>query len=107
MLMKTLTEKQQRWSSIIEDWSHSGLSRAEYCRQHQLNPDQFYAWKYKLAKINHARKDTAEFLPLTVIQKADTASSISLSVAGVEIRYEYDTDAELLKRLLCTLRAVS
>jgi hypothetical protein len=105
--MKTLTEKQQRWSTIIEDWSHSGLSQAEYCRQHQLNLDQFYAWKYKLAKANHQPKDKAEFLPLTVIQNADTAASIILCVAGVEIRYEHDTDPELLTQLLCTLRVVS
>lgn len=105
--MKPLTEKQQHWSSIIEAWSRSGLSQAEYCRQHQVDLERFYAWKYKLAKINQPGQDNAEFLPLTLIEKADTAASISLSVGGVEIRYEHDTDPQLLKQLLCTLRAVA
>jgi len=105
--MKALTEKQQHWSSIIEQWSHSGLSQAEYCRQHQVDLERFYAWKYKLTKIKHPRTDNAGFLPLTVIEKADTAPSISLSVAGVQIRYDHDTDPQLLKQLLCALRAVS
>jgi len=105
--MKTLTEKQQHWSSIIAEWSHSGLSQADYCRQHRLDLNQFYAWKYKLAKNKHPRTDNTEFLPLTVIHKTDTAPSISLSVAGVQIRYDHDTDPELLNQLLRTLRAVS
>ena len=105
--MKALTEKQQHWSSIIEKWSHSGLSQAEYCRQHQLDADQFYAWKSKLAKITRPRADNAEFLPLTVIHQADVSSSINLLVAGVEICYQLDTDPALLKQLLHTVREVS
>ena len=107
MLMKTLTEKQQHWSSLIEQWSHSGLSQADFCRRHQINLDRFYSWKYKLAKISYSPKDNGEFLPLAVIQNANTATSIVLTVAGVEIRYQYDTDPELLSQLLCTLKAVS
>lgn len=105
--MKILSEKQQYWLSIIEDWSHSGLSQAEYCRRHQLNPDQFYGWKHTLAKIQRNAKDDGEFLPLAVIENANAASSIILCVAGFEVRYQYDTDPELLKQLLHTLRAVS
>ena len=30
-----------RWKQHIEDWQASGLSQAEYCRQHGLNANTF------------------------------------------------------------------
>jgi hypothetical protein len=30
-----------RWKNHIEDWQASGLSQAEYCRQHGLNANTF------------------------------------------------------------------
>ena len=104
--MKTLTPKQQRWTCILEDWINSGLSQAEYCRQHHLCPKQFYWWKRHFAKAKSVSPEKAEFLPL-VIENNSADSSIVLNVAGIQIHYQRDTDPALLVQLLGILRAAS
>lgn len=39
------------WQGHLEDWRHSGLKQAEYCRRHNLSYWNFRKWKDRL--INH------------------------------------------------------
>ena len=45
-----LTEKQEYWQHHIKQWSQSGQSQAEYCRQHHLKVKSFNYFKSRLKK---------------------------------------------------------
>ena len=36
------------WFKHIDAWKQTGISQAEYCRKHNLRPNQFWYWKAKL-----------------------------------------------------------
>lgn len=38
-------EKEAYWRKVLMQWSHSGLSQAEFCRQQGLNANTFSSWK--------------------------------------------------------------
>jgi hypothetical protein len=42
-----LSHKEQFWQEQITQKQKSGLSRAAYCRKHQLNYDRFVYWERK------------------------------------------------------------
>lgn len=44
---KTDTAKEQIWKEHVTHQKESGLSRVEYCRNHQLNYHQFGYWERK------------------------------------------------------------
>ncbi len=41
-------KSRQYWVEHVSAWSTSGLSQADYCRQHDLAKGNFYNWKLKL-----------------------------------------------------------
>jgi hypothetical protein len=42
--------KEQHWRQVLADWQTSGLSIAEYCRQKNISPGQFYDWQKRLRR---------------------------------------------------------
>ena len=108
--MPTLTTNQQHWQSIIEDWQQSGLTQADYCRQHQIKPQRFYAWKHQLkAKqnpINQHKPGT--FLPV-LLEHPEPKKEPTLKVIcqGAEIEITHTTDADLFKKAVHWLGGLS
>lgn len=43
-------ENQEFWLHHLNQWQESNLSRAAYCRQHQLNYERFQYWFKKQSK---------------------------------------------------------
>jgi transposase-like protein len=50
--------RRERWSIHIEAWQRSGVSQAEYCRQHRFDEKTFTRWLKHLAGEEAARKLT-------------------------------------------------
>lgn len=53
--MKTQTTKTKRqyrsaqqWQHLINDFTQSGLSQSEFCRQHSVTPSALWSWRKKL-----------------------------------------------------------
>ena len=44
-------ERAAHWQKQISQWQKSGLSGAQFCKQHELDLSQFYYWSKK-----HSRK---------------------------------------------------
>ena len=44
-----LRARRQLWAGHLHQWKQSGLSQAQYCRQHQLSAATFAWWKRRLA----------------------------------------------------------
>ncbi len=81
-----------QWRKHIAGQAESGLTAAEYCRQHELVTNQFLYWRAKLK----ARKD-GEFIPVG----KGTASSFELMVNDqIRVKIPGDFEAEALRRLL-------
>ena len=71
--------KQDDWNRHIENWSKSGLSQVQYCRENNLNKHTFAYWKSKFNKQNIFRP----FLPVSV--RSDTRSEISSFPSGISL----------------------
>ena len=107
--MSKLTANQQHWQSIIKDWQQSSLSQAEYCRQHQLNPQRFYAWKHQLKdKQKPSPKKAGGFLPVVWDQpESKTERALKIHCQGAEIEITHQTDPDLFKKAVHWLGGLS
>ena len=105
-----LTPKQQQWAALIDQWSASGLTQAQFCQQRDIDPARFYAWKHLLTKKQLPADDhlstTGPFLPVA-IESARPSATITLTVNQVEVTYRPDINDQLLVHLLKLLKEVA
>jgi hypothetical protein len=100
-----MTQNQQYWQSAIQKWTASGLSQAEFCRQNNIKPRRFYAWKNRLQPATPALSSCSQpFVEVSPAVTTDQPGPVVMSLAGVEIHYDQNTSPELLIRLLKLLR---
>jgi hypothetical protein len=97
------------WKQHIENWRSSGLTQADYCRQHELKDYKFTYWKKRCIPADSA----ITFVPLKIRRSLPASSdpgSSSLRLImdkdlAIEIRPDFDP--RLLRRLIATLRSLS
>lgn len=70
------------WKSHIDQWSDSGLSQIEYCRQKELSRYKFTYWKTKFKKKN---------LPLEFVQ----VSQVSQIMHRTDLKLNIDPDVQI------------
>lgn len=108
--MQKMTGKQRAWQKRIVDWSESGLSQADYCRRHGIQPKRFYSWKNRLEKLNGSPAPVVSqgnFLPVELIDKdrERQRAAVLLRVNGIEIHYTHTTDEILLLKAIALMEA--
>jgi len=54
------------WESMVAAWKNSGLTRKEFCEQHQLNHNQFL---YQRVKYDQKRRHLPEWLSVQQSEK--------------------------------------
>ena len=103
-------ERRQFWQKHIDNWSTSGLSQAQYCRDHSLNTLTFYSWKKKLT---HHQSQSPRFVAVNIPspQKEDDqpkGSTLCLKLSnGMGIEVADGFSQQTLERLIETVtRAV-
>lgn len=104
-----LEQKRIYWKQHIDSWQSTGLTQAEYCRQHSLKHHQLVYWKKRFLKT---RTDVS-FVPLKLDDLLDVPTrpqiaSLSLVINNhfkVEIRAGFD--AQLLRQLIFALRGLT
>lgn len=106
-----MTEKQEYWSSIIEQWSASGMTQVEYCKKNNIRLKSFYTWKWQL---NNKDKSKAKikrtppmFVALALDEEAIDSGTIAITVNDVAIHYRRDTNDTLFLRLVKLLKEVA
>ena len=108
--MNGMTEKQKQWSQIIKQWSDSGLTQANFCKQHNIEVKKFHAWKYqitnkkKLLAASKPKAQPSKFVALTLENKTTENNTITISVNGTEIHYSENTNEALFIRLIKLLK---
>lgn len=98
--------KRHCWKKRIEHWRQSGLSQAEYCRQHHLKDHQLTYWKRRFEKTETAVSFVS--LPVGTSALAVNHPPLVLSIDNhfkVEIRPGFD--GHLLRQLIATLQGLS
>lgn len=55
--------KRKFWKAHIQQWKHSGLNQADYCKANGLVPHRFTYWKKRL---NQPPDTGASFVPLQI-----------------------------------------
>ena len=97
------------WKQHIDSWQETGLTQAEYCRQHNLKHHQLVYWKKRFLKT----ATEVSFVPLKLddlldISTPPTQASLSLVINHhfrIEIRAGFD--AQLLRQVIVALRGLA
>ena len=53
----------EEWRNHCKSWLKTSLSKAEYCRQHNLSKDNFYYWCKKILSPKHDKLKSS-FIPV-------------------------------------------
>lgn len=51
MDVATAEIRYQRWVQVIQDWRNSGLSKRDYCEQHEIDEKQFYSYQRRIRAV--------------------------------------------------------
>ena len=89
MLKSAYCTKQQQQQHIA-DWQISGLSRTQYCQQHQLNVKTFCNWVSKWKKASDCTSTPPYFIPARLIDEngAPTTRAISADKSAVTVNLQ-------------------
>jgi len=93
------SELARAWKQRLADQQSSGLNKTEYCRQHDLNYDQFQYW-YRQSK---SRARTTELIPVTVsaVSEATVHSHCVVEYShGVRLHIQSNVALAMLPQLL-------
>jgi len=104
------TLNQRRWQAHVQAFRRSGLSRAEYCRQHNLSYHALTYWQRKLFTSEPAQECSLvpvsiQPLPAAKNKGANMASLRVILPGGCTIEVSDDFSPATLSRLLTTLEA--
>jgi hypothetical protein len=94
------------WLPLVEQWRHSGQSQKAFCREHELNYDQFVYWRRKLAQPVEAaaQRATSALVPVTCTPLA-TGQGLSLRLPnGMELRGLTQDNLPVVQQLLAQLQ---
>ena len=119
---RTKTNRRPFWQKHLRAWSESGLTQADYCRQHELSRAAFGWWKRQLhGKVRPRRRSSGTRQPrpsrpatvqfVEVQRGPDVGTSTNAAVYevllshGRAIRIGHDFDSDVLRRLIATVEA--
>jgi len=91
-------KKRRRWNKHLKDWSASGRTQVDYCREHGLSRYQFQYWKKRL----HPEKPA--FIELRMSGENDKQPTpLRVMVGGCQVAVERDFDPVALQQLIGVL----
>ena len=105
---ETRAEKVERMRSLIFEAETSGLSLAEFARQHDLSPQSIYWWRKRLRREDEAAPH--QLIPVdlcdssSVMAPATTRLEIAIGDA-LELRQPLHMDIAVIAELVSALRA--
>ena len=119
---KKKTSRKPFWQQHLRAWFESGLTQADYCRQHQLSVAAFGWWKRRLEGKTKARKRSPATrtpqrgnqtsLRFVEVQRGPGPSTGAtpalyevLLSHGRAIRVGHEFDPDVLKRLIATVES--
>lgn len=98
----------RRWKQALANYWGSGLSLAEYCRQHELNYKNALRWHVRLRRDFSGSELPLEIvqlpsLPFAATRHAVESSGVKLEFGVLGVRLDPGFDIETLRRVLAVL----
>lgn len=94
------------WRPLIETWHRSGQRQKAFCRERDLNYDQFVYWRRKLSQrdSDQNQRTSSALVPVTFASKP-AASGLSLVLPnGMELRGLALDNVAVVQQLLAGIR---
>ncbi|QDU92266.1 IS66 family insertion sequence element accessory protein TnpA [Lignipirellula cremea] len=94
-------DREAFWRDVVERQAESGLTVAAFCRQEQISPPSFFAWRKKLTC-----REKPRFVPVTISAPASAANFEIRLKGGAVVTVPSEFDEASLRRLLQVVCAV-
>lgn len=103
--IQNTTQAMQFWPEHVSKWRDSGLSQADYCRQHGLCQNSFSYHKLKSSTgLMPTKGESAGFVHVQVIPQPEYHESLTLHFAnGARLTGIADNNMEMIKQLAVVL----
>ena len=101
----TREEKINYWQGVINQYRDSGLSGAAFCRKHNINPGQFYHWRYRL-KDSALKEDKGFFELIPCLSVEDTRPIHIHLTNGITIEISRGFDPTTLRSVIETVVSI-
>lgn len=101
--MGRYAELREEWTGIIEQWSVSGLSGAEFCRRLELSVAKFYSWRRRLGTV--AVSEGGAFVPLSFADRQEHCGIAVVVAENLRLELSAGFDQRELVRALRALGA--
>lgn len=92
-----------QWLQHVKTWRESGLSQAEYCRQHGVHPNTLFGWikRESRLEINGPLKT----IPIQIISEKSVADATQSNIVlrcskGVQLEFSSAVSLRWLAELL-------
>ena len=92
-------EHRMFWENHIEQWITSGLSQAEYCRQHDISSNRFTYWKYKFKR----EKSASGIVPVPISTLSSLTSGKPVSSCELRLCIDSRYDLFIQENASCSL----
>jgi ABC-type polysaccharide/polyol phosphate transport system ATPase subunit len=107
-LSMTHKERKQQWEARIEAYKSSGLSKKEFCKQHNISVRQLYYWLKKESIKEEQARNTIQWLQVNLNNQEDKSDNNFLKVkvgpAVIEVRQGFNEKLLLdIVKVLSTL----
>ena len=102
-------ERWQHWRVLIGEQQSSGLTIAEFCRQRDLSPASFYAWRHKVSAASpgqegsllSATASAPQFVPLQLTDAVANDGHFEIELPnGIRLTVPPKFEATMLASLL-------
>lgn len=92
-----------QWAKIIATFERSGQTLDRFCAKRRIKPSTLKWWQWHLR--SDARPDTGvRLVPVDIVASA-VAASVTISVAGTELRVDVGADVGYVTELVAALRS--
>ena len=91
--------KRRIWKKHLKDWSASGRSQVDYCRENNLSRHQFQYWKKRL----NSQASPAFFELRVTPENEKQPAPLRLMVGDCQVAVERDFDPVALQQLIGVL----
>ena len=73
-------EKKAFWKKVIAYCKRSNLKDADFCREHDIEPQQYWSWKSKLKIEGELLSENPDFIPITIDESLSAEQTPTPSV---------------------------
>ena len=98
----TVEERINYWKGIIDKYRESGLSVAEFCKEHNISTGRFYHWRRRFSN-EHCKEDKGFFEVITCSSSANKNPIYIRLTNGIVIEVERGFDPVTLRGVIETV----